>query len=121
MQEIPGQLSMFDEPDRIEKMDRLHKMLREALDQLHNPGKSNPQDCRRDIKRMIADTGAKPDELAKKLIDYFGTGGFSLKGGMFNMDPDSCWIQAWRPWETMIISWKAMAKEIIRLNNAGFW
>ena len=32
MQEIPGQLSMFDEPDRIEKMDRLHKMLEEGVE-----------------------------------------------------------------------------------------
>ena len=121
MKQLDGQLSMFDEPGRVEKMDRLDRMYREALDKLHVPLCGDPQKCRIDIKQFIKETDADPAQLAEKLRDYFGIAGFSLKGGMFNMEPSNCWIQAWKPWETMIIPWKSLAKEIIRLIKVGLW
>ena len=70
---------------------------------------------------MAEEAEGDPEKLKEALRDYFGTCGFSLKDGMFNMDPEGCWIQAWRPWGQMIIPWRTLAKEIGRLCAAGLW
>ena len=119
MEQIEGQLSMFDDPDRVEKMDRLHRMYQEALD-VRGPH-IGWTESRKEIQDIVEKANGNMDILVESLKEYYGTGGFSIKGGMFNYDGASVWIQAWKPWETMIIPWKKFAKDINRLCMAGLW
>ena len=121
MKQLDGQLSIFDDPDRVEKMDRLHEIYREALGILHVPLKNNPEKCREEIRKIAAEKGCDMEQMAEALREYFGTCGFTVKGAIFEMEYSNCWIQAKRPWETMIIPWKTLARDIRRMYLAGTW
>ena len=100
-------------------MDRLHQMYKAALD-VRGPHIGWTK-CRSEIREMVEQAGGNMEALEESLREYYGTGGFSIKGGMFKYDGQSCWIQAWKPWETMIIPWRKFAKDIHRLCMTGVW